>query len=287
MIGRNKYRNIGSFKDFSERGKDTDTYKPLLNGYTKKVKEEIVLQLKERKKLSQTDAEDFLVNLFSLGDKRLNEIKDIISDSFSKDKNAKLCAETLISKYYGITRINKYDDPYTHEEVTEIQESLLNNLEGPNEDEILKNLSNMDPTEALFKCVKSNFGFYNGAKLAIEYGADINSKDSYDLTPFDYSFNNGFFDIVELLFINNVKLKIRYEDIFFYIEKILIRTIDNKELGFRLFKHILNKTKYISLEDIDKILNLKNLKNEKINNYLIDFKKNIKEYIENYINKTL
>ena len=287
MIERNKYRNIGSFKDFSERGKDTDTYKPLLNGYTKKVKEEIVLQLKERKKLSQTDAEDFMVNLFSLGDKRLNEIKDIISDSFSKDKNVKLCAEDLISKYYSITRINKYDDPYTHEEVTEIQESLLNNLEGPNEEEILKNLSNMDPTEALFKCVKSDFGFYNGAKLAIEYGADINSKDSYDLTPFDYSFNNGFFDIVELLFINNVKLKIRYEDIFFYIEKILIRTIDNKELGFRLFKHILNKTKYISLEDIDKILNLKNLKNEKINNYLIDFKKNIKEYIENYINKTL
>lgn len=287
MIGRNKYRNIGSFKDFSERGKDTDTYKPLLNGYTKKVKEEIVLQLKERKKLSQTDAEDFMVNLFSLGDKRLNEIKDIISDSFSKDNDVKLCAETLISKYYGITRINKYDDPYTHEEVTEIQESILNKLEGPNEEEILKNLSNMDPTEALFKCVKSNFGFYNGAKLAIEYGADINSKDNYDLTPFDYSFNNGFFDIVELLFINNVKLKIRYEDIFFYIEKILIRTIDNKELGFRLFKHILNKTKYISLEDIDKILNLKNLKNEKINNYLIDFKKNIKEYIENYINKTL
>ena len=285
MIGRNKYRSIGSFKDFSVRGKDTDTYKPLLNGYAEKVKEEIVQQLKERKKLSQTDAEDFLDNLFSLGDKRLKEIKDIISDSFSKDKNTKSCAETLISKYYGITRINKYDDPYTHEEVTEIQESILNNLKGPNEEEILKNLSNMDPTEALFKCVKS--GFYNGAKLAIEYGADINSKDSYDSTPFDYSFNNGFFDIVELLFINNVKLKIRYEDIFFYIEILLIRTNDNKELGFRIFKHILNKTKYISLEDIDKILNLKNLENEKINNYLIDFKKDIKEYIENYINKTL
>lgn len=128
MKGTNRFNTIGSFKDFSERGKETDFYSPLLNNYTDRVKNEIVNQLQEHKKMSKNDAQDFLDNLFSLGDSRLKQIKDVIRNNYSKDNNIKKCASEIIENFYKITKVSKYDDPYTHEEITEVSESLLDKL---------------------------------------------------------------------------------------------------------------------------------------------------------------
>lgn len=60
------------------------------------------------------------------------------------------------------------------------KESILNNLEGPSEEEVFNRLSKMNPTEMMFK--SAEIGFLPGIKKAIELGAkfdDTISKEHY------------------------------------------------------------------------------------------------------------
>lgn len=122
MQGRNKFRQIGNFMDFSERGKDTDIYNPLMKGYILGVKDELIKQLVNDKKMTIEDADVFKEDIFIFGDRQNGEIRKDIKNCYTKDKSKKECATILIDKYYKLTKFDNYQDPNTDDEIREVNE---------------------------------------------------------------------------------------------------------------------------------------------------------------------
>jgi len=110
-----------------------DPYKLLVTKYLNDVKDTIINLLQENKKMSEHDAYNFTEDIFSLGDKRQQDIKEEVEDCYSQGKTLKQCAEQLIDKYYKIAKVNKHHNTQTYQtnrelsgdgEVTEIDEKV-------------------------------------------------------------------------------------------------------------------------------------------------------------------
>jgi len=161
-------------------------------------------------------------------------------------------------------------------------ENLKSLLVGPTEDEVLNNLKQLNPTDALFKCVRKGNGFLKGVIQSVEDGADINSKDKQlDWTPITYAIENDFIDIVVYLMKKGVKINKRT----FPIDYILTKVVENGD--FEDFKYVLkNIDEILDISDIKKISDIA-FKKHKIeitillNEYIIE----IENFIKNYIKK--
>ena len=82
----------------------------------------------------------------------------------------------------------------------QFNESLLNKLQGPSEEDVWDNYKSLKPNELLYKSAKS--GFLNGVIKAIEMGANVNDcqniKDYFDVDDDDdddYDYN---FSVIEI-----------------------------------------------------------------------------------------
>lgn len=125
---------VGTVNRYQSQGSD-NTYGLLVKRYTSDVENIIIKLLKQNKKMSEKDANIFIDNMFSLGDKREKDIRNEIQTCYDEGKTKKQCANQLINKYYVITKINKYQNKTNYQtnrelsgegEVTEVSESKLN-----------------------------------------------------------------------------------------------------------------------------------------------------------------
>jgi len=112
-----------SYRNFQYTGKDSN-YLLLLSRYFDSVQDAMKDILQSEKKMSEKEANVFMDKLFTLENKRMKQMKDEVADCYAKGFSTKDCAKEMISKYYNITKVNKYKAPMEQEEVTEVTEKV-------------------------------------------------------------------------------------------------------------------------------------------------------------------
>ena len=113
-----------AYRNFTVTGKDSN-FLLLLTKYFDSVQNKIVDILKEKKGMSQKQADKFMDAMFSLDSKRMLKLKEEVKDDYSKGLSVKDCAKNVIDKYYNITKVNKYKSPIHQEEETEVLEKKV------------------------------------------------------------------------------------------------------------------------------------------------------------------
>ena len=161
----------------------------------------------------------------------------------------------------------------------QFNESVLDKLQGPNIEEMLKQFKQMNPTDALFKCVHKNTGFLQGVKQALEDGADINARDkALELTPLEYALNNNQIEIAVYLLDNGAKIDKNYSD--FFLNKIVVHS------DLETLLYILKKTEFIlDISKAKQLLDFSDSYNKPyitnfLEKYIIDVERLIKNYIK-------
>jgi len=160
----------------------------------------------------------------------------------------------------------------------QFNESVLDKLQGPNIEEMLKQFKQMNPTDALFKCVHKNTGFLQGVKQALEDGADINARDkALELTPLEYALNNNQIEIAVYLLDNGAIITHDYTDFF------LLKIVVHSDLETLLY--ILKKTEFpLDTSRAKKFLEYCESYNKPyITNFLEKYIVDVERLIKNYI----
>jgi len=112
-----------SYRNFQETGKDSN-YLLLLSRYFDSVQNAMVDLLQSDKGMSEKKAKAFMEKLFTLENKRMLQMKNEVADYYARGFSVKACAKELLSKYYNITKVNKYKAPMEQDEVTEVTEKV-------------------------------------------------------------------------------------------------------------------------------------------------------------------
>lgn len=111
-----------TYRNFQVTPKDSN-YLMLVTKYFDNVQDKIFDLLQSDKKMSSDKAEKFLDNMMMIDKGRSLDIKEEIKDYYGQGMSTKDAAKALIKKYYGITKINKYDNSSAQqEEETEVNE---------------------------------------------------------------------------------------------------------------------------------------------------------------------
>lgn len=110
-------------RNFKVSAKDSN-FLLMVTRYFDDIQDELLKLLITDKKMSEDKAEAFLKNMMSLGRKREKDIKEEVKDFYSKGLSKKQCAKEILSKYYNITKVNKYEAPMENqEEISEVNEA--------------------------------------------------------------------------------------------------------------------------------------------------------------------
>ena len=136
MNAYNQRRNDNPFGRTMNRYRDDgDSYKLMVRKFSSDVENKIIEILIKDKSFTEKDANAFMRNMFSLGDKRRTEQLKKIQDCYSKGKTSKECAKKLLDDYYKITVVNKYQNTQKFQnnrelsgegEITEVSENKYN-----------------------------------------------------------------------------------------------------------------------------------------------------------------
>lgn len=161
-------------------------------------------------------------------------------------------------------------------------ESIRNLLVGPTEEELLNNLEQFDPTDALFKCVRKGNGFLKGVIRSVERGADINAKDNHHgWTPITYAIENNYIDIIVYLMKKGVKIDEKTFPIEYVLTKVVYKgTLEDLKYILKSYKSILNISDTKSVMDVA-------YKENKVDmfDFLTDYIDDVKNFIKNYIKR--
>lgn len=138
---------VGTVNRYQAQGSD-NTYGLLVKKYSSDVEDIVIKILRQNKKMSDNDANTFVNNMFSLGDKREKDIRNEIQTCYDEGKTKKECAHQLVDKYYKITKVNKYQNKTNYQtnrdlsgegEVTEVSESVRSLMTPRDKDEVIDN----------------------------------------------------------------------------------------------------------------------------------------------------
>lgn len=118
------------YKEFKVTGNKIQdgNYTLLLTRYFDSVQDGIKDILTSDKNMKRKEADIFLQRMFSLGQQRMKQLKELVTNCYDNGMTSDECAGKVIDNFYNITKINKYDNSSDYDEVTEVTEKVATNF---------------------------------------------------------------------------------------------------------------------------------------------------------------